>query len=203
MTTIEDKIKMFSNIVNEKIQGECEKEFQAFENEKGKILNEVKERLEVKEKQALEEVVKRASIRANELLAKEKLEKQRALLSLKKQLFQELLEEVCERVKNYTEGEEYKEYLFNSIRASVAALESGCYVVFVKSEDIEKNSKEIKDILDTFKGKSFEIRETEKEFIGGIIVEDKECRFRIDNSLNSKLQQLKPYIGEELMERLG
>jgi len=203
MTTIEDKIKMFSKIVNDKIQEECEKEFQVFENEKEKILNEVLKKLEIKEKQALDEAFKRANFRANELLAKEKLEKQRALLSLKKQLFNELLEEVCERLKKYTEGEEYKEYLIYSIKASVDELEKGHYVVFMKSDDIEKYSKDIKESFDAFNGKNFEIREAEKEFIGGIIIEDKECRFRIDNSLNSRLQQLKPYIGEELMERLG
>lgn len=202
MTTIEDKIKSFSKIVNEKIQQEAEKEFKAFEEEKEKILAAEKRKLELREKKVLEEELKRASMKANELLAKEKLEKQQALLSLKKQLFHEILGEVCERLNRYTEGPEYRNYLFNSIRSSVTSLESGNYVVYMKHEDIERYSREIEEMLSEFQHKSFELREGENDLIGGVVVEDKNYRFRIDNSINSKLQNYKPYIGAELMERL-
>ena len=201
MTTIEDKIKLFSKIVFEKIQEEKEKEITIFEKEKEDILLKEKKRFEEREKLVLEEASKKANSKAKELIAKEKLEKQQAILSLKQRLIKETLLEVEHRIEEYVSSDEYEQYLLNCIRKASEGLEDGSYVIFVENRDIDRYVNSMEELLKTFIGKNFEIRPCSVNIIGGIILEEKGLRFRVDCSIRKKLQELTQDVGIHLSRR--
>lgn len=203
MTTIEDKISLFSKIIYDKVNEEKEERLAAFYKEAEKKIIAEKERLEELQRSIESEVVKKANIKANEIVAKEKLNKQREVLFLKDKLIKDTLENVREKLMDFVSSEEYRPYFINALQTMLKGIDSGTYYVIVLERDYKKFQNEIEVVLSKNSNMKVEIKISEEDFIGGLIVKDFEGRFKIDNSISSKLQESKEIIGVRVMEMMS
>ena len=203
MTTIEDKISLFSKIIYDKLNEEKEERLIAYNDEAVKQINMEKQSIEELRKNLQREVTKRSNIKANEIVAKEKLNKQREVLTLKGNVIKVTLEEIKERLIVFVESEEYKEYFANLFQDILKEVKEGSYYAIVLSRDYERFIKEIKDLVSLYPNKKIQIKLSEEDFIGGIILKDVEGKFKIDHSLYSKLQDSEELIGVKVMEMLA
>ena len=203
MTTIEDKLKLFKNVVFEKVQSEKQKDIEQFENVKQERINSLNEEMDLKEKNVLNEVAKKANIKAQEVIAKEKLSRQHEILSLKESMLQEVIDALKAKAKDYTETEAYENNLVSSFENAVRNLPNGDYTVYLTHKDFDKHVDTLKKIGNEFKNGNIDFKPTGSDIIGGTILEDTTGRMRIDNSIMAKLIDNKDLIGLKVTKGLS
>lgn len=203
MTTIEDKISLFSKIIydqvneekNEKLDVLCKEIEKKLDVEKGKI-EELRRNLEI-------EVTKKSNIKANGIVAKERLNKQREILFLKDKLIHDTLENVREKLVQFVALPEYKLYLISNLQKTLKEIDKGNYYLVVLKRDNEKFNSDIQSVISEYNNLNIKIMISDVDFIGGVIVKDFEGTFKIDNSIESKLQDSKEIIGVRVMDMLA
>ncbi len=203
MTTIEDKISLFSKIIYDKVNEEKEEKLEAFSYDAEKKINVEREKIEELRKSLQREIVKKANVKANEIVAKERLNKQREMLFLKDKLIQDALENVREKLVGFVCSEGYRSYFVDTLKKTFQGIDKGSYYIILLKRDCEKFQSEIKVIQSEYCLGNIEIRISEEDFIGGVILKDFEGKFKIDNSIDSKLQESREVIGIRVMEMLA
>lgn len=203
MTTIEDKISLFSKIIYDKVNEEKEAKLREFNEESERLVNEEKARIEELRKNLKREVIKKSNIKANELVAKEKLNKQREVLALKDNLVQATLDEVSKNLLSYVETKEYRNFFIKSLEKTLNEVEDGNYYVVIMKQDEDRFENDIDEIRRKNPNKKITIELSSEDFIGGIILRDIEGTFKVDNTLKSKLYGSREAIGIKVMEMLA
>ncbi|GCD09117.1 V-type ATP synthase subunit E [Clostridium sp. FP2] len=203
MTTIEDKISLFSKIIYDKVNEEKEGRLKDFRAEAQKRINVEKEKIEELRRCLQRDVAKKSDIKANGIVAKERLKKQREMLFLKEKLIKEALENVGQKLVEFALLPEYKPYFLSILEKTLKEIDSGDYYIIILKRDYEKFKREIGVVLSNYSDRNVEIKISEEDFIGGIILKDIEGKFKIDNSLYSKLEESKEIIGVRVMEMLA
>lgn len=203
MTTIEDKINLFSKIIYDKVNEEKEEKLKTFNEEAEKKLIAEKENIIELRKNLERDVTKKSNTKANEIIAREKLNKQREILMLKDNLINDTLKEVKDKLLDFVSSEEYKKYFLNMLEKTLKEVERGSYYLILLSRDYERFKDEIAAIDHKYVDTTLVIQVSKEDFIGGIILKDLEGTFKIDNSLYTKLQESKELIGVRVMEMLA
>ncbi|MGH4051008.1 MAG: V-type ATP synthase subunit E [Clostridium sp.] len=203
MTTIEDKINLFSKIIYDKVNEEKKQRLDAFNLDAKKKITFEKTRLDDLKKSLQKEAKKKSNIKSNAIVAKENLNKQREVLALKDNLIKDALESVRERLVKFTSTIEYKEYFISSIEKTLKAVDKGSYYIEVLKKDYDKFKSEMEVILRGCIDYNIEIKILDDDFIGGHVLKDHEGKFRIDSSIYSALQANKEKIGVRVMEMLS
>ena len=202
MTTIEDKISLFSKIIYDKVNEEKQGRLETFATESEKRINMEKQKIEELRQSIEKDVLKKSNIKANGIVAKERLKKQREILTLKEKLINETLENVRGKLVDFVSLAEYKAYFVSILEKTFKEIKTGDYYLIVLKRDYEKFKSEIEDILKDNSERNVEIKISEGDSIGGIILKDIDGKFKIDNSLDSKLDECKEIIGVRVMEML-
>ena len=174
-----------------------------FNKEKEEILKKKKEKQEEKRNIFVSDAYKKAAIKKNEMIAKVETEIQQKLLVLKRELLKETMSALQERIREFTKTEMYKDFLFKLIEQSRNMLEDKNYILSLTEQDKEKYGDEIKkELSNNIKG-NIEIKSSELDILGGLIIEEAEGNYRINNTLLSKLDDTKEYAGLLLTDLLG
>ena len=200
MTTIEDKLGLFSKMIYDKVNEEKKERLEEFNLEAQKRINEEKEKIEELTRKLKLEVLKKANIKANEIVAKERLNKQREVLLLKEHLINDALESVHEKLVNFVNGEEYKAYFIRTLQKTLEDVNNGNYYIIVLKRDYERFQSEIEAEAYEQSNRKLKLTISEEDFIGGVMLKDFEGTFKIDNSILSSLQESKEIIGVRVME---
>ena len=203
MTTIEDKLGLFSKIILDKVNEEKKEKLEEFNLEAQKRINIEQERIEELTRKLKLEVLKKANIKANEIVAKERLNKQREVLLLKDHLISDALDSVHEKLMNFVNGEEYKAYFIRTLQKTLEEIDKGNYYIIVLKRDYERFQSEIEAATYEQSNRKLKLTISEEDFIGGVMLKDFEGTFKIDNSILSSLQESKEIIGVRVMEVLS
>ena len=203
MTTIEDKVSLFSKIIYDKVNEEKEERLEAFNKDAEKKVDMEKEKIEELRHSLQIEVKKKSNIKANRIVAIERLNKQREILFLKDKLIKEAIESVRVKLVEFVYSSEYKPYFISNLQKTLKGIDKGKYYIIVLKRDYEKFQSDIEVILDDFKDHNIELKMSEVDFIGGQILEEFEGKFKIVNTIDSELQECIEIIGVRVMEMLG
>jgi V/A-type H+-transporting ATPase subunit E len=203
MTTTEDKISLFSKIIYDKVNEEKKEKLDVLNSEIERKLDVEKERIKDLRRNLKIEVTKKSNIKANGIVAKERLNKQREILFLKDKLICDTLENVREKLVHFISLPEYKLYFVSTLKETLMEIDKGNYYIVVLKRDNEKFHSDIEVVLNEYHNVKFEIVISDVDFIGGVVVKDFEEKFKIDNSIESKLQESKELIGVRVMEMLA
>lgn len=162
-------------------------------NEASLLKQEIEQEIEEQIKSELEEYITKKEWNFNKTM--EKLEKdymkeifkfqadcKKEILIAKKEIDIDLKKEVTNLIKNYTETEEYKNYLFRNISKAINCLENkDNTLIGLVSRDIEKYKDELSQKF------NIEITQIEDSYIGGCII--KTDSVIIDNSLKNNIEE--------------
>ncbi|MBU3195414.1 hypothetical protein KPL26_01900 [Clostridium algidicarnis] len=202
MTTIEDKISLFSKIIYEKLNEEKEEKLKAFNEEAELKMNTERKKISQIKKVSEREIIRKANVKASEIIAKENLNKQREMLRLKDDIIKTTIKEIKDKLLDFVNSKEYEDYLMSTITKNLKLLNKGEYYLIVLDRDLNKYESQIKVALEDFMDKKVEIKVSKADFIGGVMIKDFEGRFNIDNSISSKLEESKELIGIKVMKML-
>lgn len=202
MTTIEDKIKLFSKVIFEKTQEEKQKEFEKFESERALKLEEKRILIEKKHKETLADIQKKARFKASEIVYKEKSSVQKEILCLREALIEETISELKRLLSDFVCSKEYSEFFHEKLKKVLLSLDKGKYILYLTEKDKSIYEDQITEVVNDIEELSVKLEITKADIIGGIIIEDEGRRFRLDNSFITKLDGFKQYVGLKVMESI-
>lgn len=202
MVGIEEKLNLFSKIIQENIEKDKEKALELFKKKSETLLNEEKARLEAKTKTILDDAKSKAENKYKELIAREDLAMKELLLAKKNNFINEVLSATKDKLVEFPNTKNYKKFLLSNVENTISNLNKGDYVIFLSPKDIKTFKNDIKEIVAKFEGINLELKEATHDIIGGSIIESSNGKFRFDNTLSSKLEQQKQFIGLKITNEL-
>ena len=196
MTTIDDKVKLFIKIIYEKIDEENSKFAEDFQKQKEFKLAELNRYIKEEKAKVIADTLKKAEIKASEIVTSEKIKGQQQILKLKQEMVLDLVQQVKFRFKNFIEVEEqqYKRYLLEILEGCVENLVNGEYLIFLTEDDMKKYEQDIESIFSN-KHIDVSIQASKNDLIGGFIIQQKNGKYRIDYSFLRKIDDNKDLIG--------
>lgn len=202
LTTIDDKIKLFTKFTYDKIQAEKGIELEKIQNMKEKVIKEEEQKIKKIEDLEMKEALKKAELKANEILAKAKSENHQKLLNLKEDLIGKVYKDVMNKLMKFTDKEEYKDLLIKIIKSTLEQCEKGEYKMYLTIKDYDKYYKDVEALIKEFKNIKVTIEKARQDIIGGVIIEDSKNKMRIDNSLGVRLKDSIWDIGLKVTENV-
>lgn len=206
MVTIEQKLTLFSKLLNQEIKEEVDKKFSELEKEYEKRIAENKFAIDKEANEIVEQARRRAEIKKVELLSKGKLASKKDMMMMKEQLITRFMTTLEEKIKVFTATNDYRTYL-NQIIRELKSLKSweNDLVVYLTKSDYEHNKEFIKEALVGIGLKadklSFEV--AEEDILGGLIIKDLIFSTRIDESIRALLEEEKSQIIERISLAIG
>jgi vacuolar-type H+-ATPase subunit E/Vma4 len=192
---VEDKIVFFAKVIYEKIDEETKKTSETFDSEKEKQLSDFLKSLEDLKIKEVYETEKKAQFKANEIITKEKLASKQEILLLRENLINKVVSALEDKFLKFTETAEYINFLMELIKRSVSQADNELWLLYVTEKDFQKYSSEINEMLTDMNKSNISLYASTLPFIGGIILEDKNAKFRLDYSFSRLIEDNKAYIG--------
>jgi Archaeal/vacuolar-type H+-ATPase subunit E len=204
MAAIDEKLKLFSRIVLEKVQKDSEQKVIAFTGEYDRRIEIEKQNILKESETTINQAKKKAEQKRNQIISKVNIDGQYELLKTRKNIFDQVMEDIRKMAEDYTSEPEYLVYLEKSIANGLSKFDGDEVVIFLKSGDIERYSGQINRFVNKYKkaGMQVAVEATVKPILGGCILEDRQRKMRIDCSMASAIEENRMLIGKELNDNL-
>lgn len=199
MITIDEKLKLFSKIVQDKVDKENQSAIDKFNAEYGNLLDRKRAEFKAEGDRIFEEGKKDIEKERLQIMSKARIEEKRVILDTRKRVFDEALDSLCQYGEVYAKTQEYKGAVLKDFKSALNEIpEASDIEVYITSRD---NNAFGDDIKNTASKRNLSIK-CDDDMIGGFIIIDTEHRIKIDMSFLSKIDVSREYIGERLFEML-
>ncbi len=206
MVTIEQKLTLFSKLLNQDIKEEMDKKFNALEGEYQRRIAENKFLVDKEAAEIIEQARRRAELKKVELISKGKLANKKEMTLVKEELIARFMTALENKIKDFTKTEEYKLYLskkfqeLKSLKGSKNHLE-----VYLTPSDYEMHQNFIKEGLVKIglKEDKLSFNLFDQDMLGGFIIEDPVLRIRIDESIRTLIQDKTDEMIEKISLAIG
>jgi vacuolar-type H+-ATPase subunit E/Vma4 len=199
MITIEEKLKLFTKIVYDKVDKENQKIVENFNNEYGNIIEEKKKEFTKEVNELSLQSKKNIEKEKLHIISKARIEEKRIIMERKVEIYEETIQALFEYAKCFTETEEYKNNFFRDFKnAFIDMKECSNMDIYLTQSDLLRFKDELLSIL---KDKKVELY-NDDEILGGFIILDNKRNMKLDMSLLSRIQNSKDFIGQKLFEIL-
>ncbi len=199
MITIEEKLKLFTKIVYDKVDKENQRIVENFNNDYGNIIEEKKKEFTKEVNEISLQSKKNIEKEKLHVISKARIEEKRIIMERKVEIYEETMQALIEYAKSFTETEEYKDNFFRDFKDAFLDMSEFSNVdIYLTQRDLLKFRNEIVSIL---KDKNIEFH-NDDEIVGGFIILDTKRNIKLDMSLLSRIQNSKDYIGQKLFEIL-
>jgi vacuolar-type H+-ATPase subunit E/Vma4 len=194
-----DKLNFFRKVIYERIDKEVEKSQILFEQEKLQKLEEFNKYSNERKVNEIGEAKEKFNFKTMELITKAKHGSKQQILSFKETLIDNMISSLKNKFEEFAESEGYKDFFMDLINKTLQFIEEQSAVIYITKKDFDRYGFEVDKLL---KGKNITVGLTDKPIIGGIIIEDEDKNFRIDNSILCVIEVNKDYISLMLLEAL-
>lgn len=206
MVTIEQKLTLFSKLLNQDIKEEANEKFQALEKEYEKKMAENKFETDKEATNIVEQARKRAEIKKIELISKGRMTSKKELMQIKEELITRFLRELEVKIKAFTASEGYEQYL-KSVIQDLQALKDykNTLIIYLTENDLKKKKSFIQQQLVTIglNASMLQFEQAEEDILGGLIIKDPLLNMRIDESIRTTLEETKDKIVEKISLAIG
>ena len=209
MATIEQKLTLFSKLLNQDIREEANEKLLALDKEYEKLMAENKFETDKQASEIVEQARKQAEIKKVERISKGRMASKKEMMLIKEELVSRFMVQLDEKVKAFTKKPAYKEYLLKVI-AGLNGLKDyeNDLIVYLTEEDLKENKEWIKKALCDVGIKetalSFEV--ATEDILGGLIIKDPVLNMRVDESIRTMIDESQEEIVEKIsvaMEEAG
>lgn len=197
MVTIEDKIRLFSKIVYDKIDEELNEEMKKIEAEREEIIKKEETKIQEEKERALKEINRKSQLKAREIISKAKFDMKREILELREKIIDDTLKDIIDELNKYADTDEYKIYLYREIENNIGYINRKDFILYLNKKDFQKYKD---DLVQKFK---IDVKCIDRDIIGGFIFNHKNNKLRIDCSLYSKVEKSRESIGIKITKLLN
>ncbi|MEL7646702.1 MAG: V-type ATP synthase subunit E family protein [Sedimentibacter sp.] len=205
MVTIEQKLLLFSKLINNSMDKSLNEELKELEKQYDLKIKKNMEETDHMAKSIEERAEKKAEMKRTESLSRSKVIIKREIIVLKEKYYYTFMEAFKNRLSEFVESEMYKTYLsglISTVEKLINSYEECSVVISMRESDKNKYSEFIEQELKKSKScKSVEFKST-NDIMGGFIavVDDKDIK--IDLSVDAVLEENKMYIMQTIFEAL-
>ncbi|HBC32395.1 MAG TPA: hypothetical protein DC024_14270 [Clostridiales bacterium] len=200
MVTIEQKLLLFSKLINHSMEKDFKDELKELEKQYSLRSDSSKDEIDAAAQSIEERARKKAEMRRTESLSKQAVNIKRGILLQKEKCYYIFMEKLKSRLTEFVNTEEYKTYLLNLIKKINITDENYDWVIYLTESDNKRYSELIKEEL---KKNNINIEfKNSYNIIGGLIVIDKDKNTKIDFSIDSVLEDNKTYIMQTIFDAL-
>lgn len=199
MITIEEKLKLFTKIVYDKVEKENQRAVNEFNNEYGNIIEQKKQEFTTDANEMLEKSKKNIEKEKQHIISRARMEEKRILLERRGEIFEETIRELIKYAEKFTQSNEYENLFFKDFNTAILEMK-GCsnLDIYLTQRDAERFKMKISNIL-ADKTLNFN---NDDEIAGGFILVDNIHNIRIDMSYSSRIQNSSDYLGKKLVDIL-
>lgn len=199
MVTVEEKLKLFSKIVFDKVEKKNKSELSEYANKHENLINDKTSEFEKQANVMLEKGMNEIDREKVLIISKAKMNEKKLILKTKNNLLNELLISLAEQLKTFVDTDSYKKLFIDEIyKASSVLKDSSEIIIELTAKDKERFKDEIKK---AFKNSSLSLKEND-DLIGGFFAIDVKNDVKVDFSLMNKIDMSREYAGEQLFNLL-
>lgn len=205
MVTIEQKLSLFSKLLQQDISGEMSELMGQLEKEYEAKVKEHKQGVDLKAEEIIERAQKRAESKKVEYLSKAHMQTKREYMKAKEKQVNRFMAALSKQVEAYVVTDAYEAYLEKIVVSCKDLNQESALVVYMTPKDLANHQVHVR--------KSFEklgvladqliFREKDAAMMGGLIIENEQRTMRIDLSIASRIREQKEMIIRRIFEALG
>ncbi|MDF2591715.1 MAG: hypothetical protein K0S75_1181 [Clostridia bacterium] len=201
--TIEDKVELFSKVIFGRIEEQSSQERERLGEAYKKELEELSKEIEKRKVELMEAAIAKAERERVKLIAKANNQQQHILLNKKQQAIQNVMERMQGLAKDFTNTQDYKEYMQKSIESIIAALDKSRQITFyVMEKDIQFVGQILEQkLIHTDNKFKYDVKKTTYNIIGGIIAEDMVNLMQLDLTLKALIDEYKETVGAAITHK--
>ena len=206
MVTIEQKLTLFSKLLNQDIKEEMDEKFAQLEKEFEKRIAENKFAVDKEATEIVEQARRRAETKRVELISKGRLSSKKEAMQVKREVIERFLKALEEKVVNFTKTPEYLKYLSYTISELKELAEGQNNLeVYLTQNDYDNHRSEIEKALNAIgiKSERLTFKVSETPILGGLVVVDEISSTRIDGSMSQIIEDAKEHIIEKISKAIG
>jgi len=206
MVTVEQKLTLFSKLLHQDIKQEIDKKMLELDNEYEQKIIDNKKSADKAGEAIIQNAIKRAESKKTELISKSKMSNKRESMFAKERYITTFLEDLKEKVRAFTQTEEYKAYLDNYLMQfkDLKDYENNL-IIYMTQLDYDNHKTYVKEKLISLglSQEKLSFKVADDNILGGIIAEDPKLNMRIDTSIATFIQDSKGYIIESVFGAIG
>ncbi len=206
MVTIEQKLLLFSKLLNQSMDKKFKEELAELEEQYNAKLQKSKDEVDKEAKSIIETARKKVEAGRLEIQSKTKIIIKKESMEVKEKYFNILMSHLKDKLDEFVVSEMYKNYLLKNIyqfNQEIKSINGDELLIYLTKKDNEKFSSLIKQEIDsTHNFKSIIFKEIDDSIIGGIIIDFPQKNLRIDMTVKSVLEENETYIMQTLFEAL-
>ena len=206
MVTIEQKLTLFSKLLNQEIKEEVDHRLEALETEYEKRIAENKFAVDKEANEIIEQARRSGEIKKVELLSRGKMASKKSMLLIKEKLMMRFMEALEEKIKQFITSDNYKAYL-NEVIEQLSSLNKceNPLIIYLTKDDRTHNQLFIREALikQGLKDTQIHFEEADSSILGGLIIEDPLLSTRIDESIHAVIEEEEGQIIERISQIIG
>lgn len=206
MVTIEQKLTLFSKLLNQDIKEEVDQKRLQLDKEYEIIIAENKSQVDKQAAELIDQFKRRAESKRIELISKGKMSTKKECMLAKERLVTKFIDALIIKVNAFTASEAYRTYLEKSIKEIDSLKDYANHlVVCITQNDFDTNKEFIRNQLIEAginpNKLSFEVGPN--SMLGGIIIKDLVLNLQIDGSIATVIEESKDRIVEMITGAIG
>lgn len=206
MVTIEQKLSLFSKLLQQDIKTEIGEKIEGMEKEYDEIMSEHKRKVDKMADDIVENARKKGEIKRLELISKAKMQTKKESMVAKEKYIGVFIEHLKERIASFKSTPKYKDYLKHIISTldNLKSYETD-FIVHMTKEDNEMYGEYVLDTIvqGGISKDRLRLAVKDESMIGGIILDSPEKNLRIDLSISTVIEDHKDEIVEGLFNAIG
>lgn len=206
MVTIEQKLTLFSKLLNQELKEDVDKKAKELEKEYEAKITESKYRVDREAADIIDDARRRGEEKKIELISKGKMSSKKQAMLIKEEVVVRFIEALVERTRNFTAQPNYKVYLENTMKQldELRNYENPL-IVYMTEKDISLYMNLVKNgLVDIgIKAEQIQFEEATSDILGGLIIADPILNMKIDMSMRSIIEESKERIVELITIALG
>lgn len=206
MVTIEQKLLLFSKLLNQSMDKKFEEELKELGNQYREKIQKNKDAVD-NEVRSIEEKAKIGTeTMRTQSLSKSRVSYKKEIMSLNEKYYKVFISKLRERLNSFVKSDKYQDYLSNIIFKLNEELfdsnEMDNIIIYLVKSDYDKYGEFIKQEISKKQNKTNIMFKTLNTIIGGLIVENPENNFKFDLTIDAVLEDNKGYIMQTLFQAL-
>lgn len=206
MVTIEEKIRLFSELVYQDIVKESDGKLQKIESQNKEKLEVAKKKYEAEVNKIFESQKKKTEHKKTQMMSFVNMQQKRKILSAKEVCIHRMMSRLTKKAVVFCQSDKYLKYLANTIETFVPVFEGEeqIHVCMVK-EDLDR----VKDFVvaeikkQGFQEEQIVFEPADAGIIGGLVFENNDKIIRMDGSIQAKFDEKKEEIIHSVYEQLN
>ena len=187
MSVIDEKLQRFENIIFSDVDSKVNATIEEADRYKENALSEHHEQIMDKYFDYMQDQVHLIQSDIKRQMAKAELSAKRELLLYRNQISEKVFQNVKKQLSDFAQSSDYKTYLMNSIRDCTDSNSFPDAKILVRQEDLTF-------LKENDFNQHFTIEQDRSIRLGGFILLDKSAGMMIDQSFDSKLNELVSYF---------